>query len=102
MQNTPEQEIAGFLKAIEDGSEWKKESGDLVSLLLDCPFFFLADVIPPLQAVNEFLQNASDNPSISGASCRWVQFQLEAAEYSDFVRELQRRQFQFIEPGFYI
>ena len=84
--------------ASPDESGWMERSGDLVSLLLDCPFFFVGKVIPPMQALNGFLRVASDNASISGASCRWVPFEVEAAEYSGLVDELERQQFRFIAP----
>jgi len=75
------------------------ESGDVLSLLFHCPFFFLARIVPPMSAVNDFLTMAAEKPSTSGGDCLWEPFQLDAADYANLVIALRRRRFKAIaEP----
>src|ERR1700694_678044 len=69
------------------------ESGDVLSLLFHCPFFFVARVVPPMSVVNDFLTVAANDQNTSGGECSWEPLQLDAAEYGDLVLALRRRRF---------
>jgi hypothetical protein len=77
-----------------DGGRLKSESGDILSLLLQCPFFFIARIIPPMSVVNHFLTSAAADQSVSGGNCRWEPFQLDDVEYRDLVNALTRQGFK--------
>lgn len=78
------------------GGRLISESGDVLSLLLHCPFFFIARIIPPMSVVNHFLTSAGADQSMSGGDCRWEPFQLDDVEYSDLVTALMRRRFKSV------
>lgn len=77
-----------------DGGRFISESGDVLSLLLQCPFFFVARIIPPMSVVNHFLTSAAADQSMSGGKCKWEPFQLDDVEYRDLVTALARRRFK--------
>lgn len=81
-----------------DNGDFKTETGDVLSLLSHCPFFFIVRVIPPISVVNDFLINAADDQSMSGGRCRWRPFQLDIGEYTDLVNALKRRRFKTAIP----
>ena len=81
-----------------DGGRFISESGDVLSLLLHCPFFFIARIIPPISVVNHFLTSAAADQSMSGGNCRWEPFQLDAVEYRDLVSALSGRKFKTVVP----
>jgi hypothetical protein len=75
------------------------ESGDVLSLLFHCPFFFLARIVPPMSVVNDFLIVAAEKPSTSGGDCLWEPFQLDAVDYANLVIALRSGRFKAIaEP----
>jgi hypothetical protein len=82
----------------QDNGSSATETGDVLSLLLHCPFFFIARVIPPVSVVNNFLTTAANDQSMSGGNCRWKPFELDAAEYSALVTALKRRRFKSVVP----
>ena|ERR1700693_1142158 len=79
-----------------DGGRLISESGDVLSLLLHCPFFFIARIIPPMSVVNPFLTSAAADQSMSGGNCRWELFQLDDVEYRDLVNVLTRQRFKSV------
>jgi len=89
--------VAYKLPGHDDGSSLT-ETGDVLSLLLHCSFFFIARVIPPMSVVNDFLINAANDHSMSGGNCRWKPFELDAAEYRALVTALKRRRFKSVVP----
>lgn len=81
----------------DDGS-FSPETGDVLSLLLHCPFFFTARVIPPMSVVNDFLVKAANDHSMSGGGCRWTPFELDVGEYRSLVAALKSRRFKSVVP----
>jgi len=74
------------------------ETGDVLSLLLHCPFSFIARLIPPMSVVNDFLISAANDQSMSGGGCTWKPFQLGDGEYRDLVSALKKRRFKSVIP----
>jgi hypothetical protein len=80
------------------GHNDSSETGDVLSLLLHCPFSFMARVIPPMSVVNDFLVSAANDQSMSGGGCTWKPFHLDDGEYRDLVNALKKRRFKSVIP----
>lgn len=79
------------------GTGRPRKSGSVLSLLFSIPYFFVSEVIPPLEVVNEVLKKGVVEAGMSGG-CRWKSFQLDTQEYSELVSELKKRNFAEITP----
>jgi hypothetical protein len=69
-----------------------RKSGSVLSLLFSIPYFFVSEVIPPIDVINEVLKKGVVDAGMSGG-CRWKPFQLDTQEYSELVSQLKKRGF---------
>ena len=81
------------------GSDITPVQGNLISLLLDLPYFIMAKVVPPRLVINEILCQGVHDAGMSGG-CQWTSFELSNEEYQAVVEVMQAHGFRPIEtPG---
>ena len=74
--------------------------GTLVELFLAIPYLMSAEIIPPLNVLNELFAEGVFDAGMSGG-CRWEAFEIGVEEYQELVEGLLKlpgKNYEFVEP----
>ena len=64
-----------------------EKKGTVVDLLIDLPYFVLAEELPTFEAMNELFAMGVKDAGMSGG-CAWEPFQINPEEYKEIVKAL--------------
>jgi hypothetical protein len=62
--------------------------GDTVQFVLDLPYLFTFDHIPPIEVLNDIFKSGLEDAGMSGG-CQWKPFEISHDEYNELVQALQ-------------
>lgn len=83
-------------KQLNDG--WIREN--LADFLLDRPYFFQRDYVPPLTILNLRLKSGEWRPSMN-PGVKWTPFEISKLEYDELVKQLLARQQNVLKHATY-
>jgi hypothetical protein len=72
----------------------------LADFLLDCPYFFQGDYVPPLAILNLRLKSGEWRPSMN-PGVKWTPFEISKPEYDELVKQLFARQQNVLKHSTY-
>ncbi|MGB7847805.1 MAG: hypothetical protein WBL63_19490 [Candidatus Acidiferrum sp.] len=96
LPKTTERRVKYEILAAVGPGRFLKEGG-LADLLFEIPYFFLAEIIPPIGVVNEILNRGTVDAGMSGG-CKWKPFQVDRTMYAKLVVDLKKLRFRVVEP----